>query len=232
MSSRRTLVRIFLAVVVVAGPAVVTSPAHAVTTYTRHFSVTKAKFLDTVNRCVQVTISGDVKFQVEAHDSYTGTYTHRRIVSPSMQIETFATCSAPPFRTPKTVKQMNFHHDYSSSTCANGVDISLSGGISLGIFSVGVGASSACSEQANLGKFDWTSPQGADANKTMYNTDSVVHIDDENWAPIAYAWPYGGGGASEPDRFQLCIPINFTARVTTSDSDHYTGSAKPCVKYW
>ena len=199
--------------------------AASTTTYTRKFSATRQRYFSTINRCVRVTVRGELRFQLKPHDSYTGTYVARRVRHPSLTVQTFAECIVGP-QVGKAVYKMQLAQKWSSSTCSKSVSIGISAP-----WGVSVGGSLSCGESNRAVRR--SSYTGSSASRTQWNSTTVVPFGDEYWKPIAYAAPYGGQG--ELKRYPLCFEVDAAAVVyptRKSGSDSYTGALKPCVRYW
>jgi hypothetical protein len=220
---------------VVAGVLVATAPVEATRssrysgTYTRSFSATKQRFFATINRCVRVTVTGTTTFRLYTENSYVRTYATRKVIHPTLKVQTFPACIVGPQQY-KPVYKMSLSQRWASSTCSAGLSIGVSAP-----WGVSVGATPSCSK-AKLAKRS-TSYTGRTGVRTQYNSTTTISFGNEYLAPVAFARAYGGPGYDGPayHRYPLCFKVAVSAVIyptRLSGSDSYLTGLKPCVRYW
>lgn len=193
-------------------------------TYRRSFSATKQHYFSTLKRCVRVSIKGSTTFHVRADTAYTWFYRDRKVIHPALTVQTYPVCATGPMQ-PRAVYKMSLGQSWMSSTCSSGVSMSVGAP-----WGVSVGVSPSC-HRAKLAARR-TSYAGYTWSRTQNNSTTTISVGNENMAPMAWGHQFGGPTSV---RAPLCFNVSVDIVVQTNrlgDSDSYTTSLKPCVRYW
>lgn len=205
-----------------AGTADAASSSYYSTTYTRTFTATKQHYFTTIKRCVRVTVRGSVSFRLYSGYTHLVTYRTRKVIHPSLTVETFPACVVGP-QLYKPVYKMSLTQRWASSTCSAGLSIGVSAP-----WGVSVGATPSCSK-AKLARRS-TSYTGRTGVRTQYNSTTKVTFGDEYMKPIAVGYPVGPAPVYHAP---LCFKVATNVVVyptRLSGSDSYVAALNPCVQ--